>query len=213
MIPAARATSSCRSIVAKKPRGYIGWGKSHQLGTGLGLAIGAKVGAPDKFCVNFMGDAAFGMTGLDFETAARCGIPITTIVLEQLDDGDRDARDGAVAREAPDARPRRQLRQHRAGPRRLERAGRRPRARSASAILRARRSERERPRRAARIHHQPGDRLLAPPRRRVTAFGKVVERPRTGTLDRPSHPSWPGLARPSTKNNSWIPGPSPGMTN
>src|SRR5207302_10502585 len=25
-------------------------------------------------------------------------------------------------------------------------------------------------------------------------------------------PSWPGLARPSTKKNSWIPGPSPGMT-
>jgi thiamine pyrophosphate-dependent acetolactate synthase large subunit-like protein len=67
--------------VAKKPRGYMGWGKSHQLGTGLGLAIGAKVGAPDKFCVNFMGDAAFGMTGLDFETAARSGIPMTTIVL------------------------------------------------------------------------------------------------------------------------------------
>ena len=67
--------------VAKKPRGYMGWGKSHQLGTGLGLAIGAKVGASDKFCVNFMGDAAFGMTGLDFETAARSGIPMTTIVL------------------------------------------------------------------------------------------------------------------------------------
>jgi acetolactate synthase I/II/III large subunit len=67
--------------VAKKPRGYMGWGKSHQLGTGLGLAIGAKVAAPDKMCVNFMGDAAFGMTGLDFETAARAGIPITTIVL------------------------------------------------------------------------------------------------------------------------------------
>jgi acetolactate synthase-1/2/3 large subunit len=66
---------------ATRPRGYIGWGKSHQLGTGLGLAVGAKVAAPDKFCVNFMGDAAFGMTGLDFETAARCGIPILTIVL------------------------------------------------------------------------------------------------------------------------------------
>jgi acetolactate synthase-1/2/3 large subunit len=66
---------------ATQPRGYIGWGKSHQLGTGLGLVIGAKVAAPDKFCVNFMGDAAFGMTGLDFETAARCGIPILTIVL------------------------------------------------------------------------------------------------------------------------------------
>ena len=27
-----------------------------------------------------MGDAAFGMTGLDFETAVRCQIPIITIV-------------------------------------------------------------------------------------------------------------------------------------
>src|ERR1700741_385189 len=66
---------------ATRPRGYIGWGKAHQLGTGLGLAIGAKVAAPDKFCVNFMDDAAFGMTGLDFETAVRCNVPILTIVL------------------------------------------------------------------------------------------------------------------------------------
>jgi acetolactate synthase I/II/III large subunit len=66
---------------ATQPRSYLGWGKSHQLGTGLGLTIGAKVAAPDKFCVNFMGDAAFGMTGLDFETAVRCGVPICTIVL------------------------------------------------------------------------------------------------------------------------------------
>jgi acetolactate synthase-1/2/3 large subunit len=66
---------------ATKPNSYIGWGKSHALGTGLGLAIGAKVAKPDKFCVNFMGDAAFGMTGLDFETAVRCGIPILTVVL------------------------------------------------------------------------------------------------------------------------------------
>jgi acetolactate synthase-1/2/3 large subunit len=66
---------------ATTPRGYIGWGKSHALGTGLGLNIGAKLAAPEKFCVNFMGDAAFGMTGLDFETAVRCGIPILTVVL------------------------------------------------------------------------------------------------------------------------------------
>jgi acetolactate synthase-1/2/3 large subunit len=66
---------------ATNPRGYLGWGKSHQLGTGLGLIIGAKVGAPEKFCVNFMGDAAFGMTGLDLETAVRAGIPSLTIVL------------------------------------------------------------------------------------------------------------------------------------
>jgi acetolactate synthase-1/2/3 large subunit len=66
---------------AVSPRSYLGWGKSHALGTGLGLAIGAKLAAPDKLCVNFMGDAAFGMTGLDFETAVRCGIPILTVVL------------------------------------------------------------------------------------------------------------------------------------
>jgi len=28
-----------------------------------------------------MGDAAFGMTGLDFETAVRAGVPILTVVL------------------------------------------------------------------------------------------------------------------------------------
>src|SRR4029079_8693643 len=66
---------------ASTPRGYLGWGKSHALGTGLGLVIGAKLADPDKFCVNFMGDAAFGMTGLDFATAVRCGIPILTVVL------------------------------------------------------------------------------------------------------------------------------------
>jgi acetolactate synthase I/II/III large subunit len=66
---------------ATAPRSYLGWGKSHALGTGLGLMMGAKLAAPNKFCVNFMGDAAFGMTGLDFETAVRTGIPITTIVL------------------------------------------------------------------------------------------------------------------------------------
>jgi len=63
------------------PRTYLGWGKSHALGTGLGLTIGAKLAAADKLCVNFMGDAAFGMTGLDFETAVRCNIPILTVVL------------------------------------------------------------------------------------------------------------------------------------
>ncbi|MBS96635.1 MAG: thiamine pyrophosphate-requiring protein [SAR202 cluster bacterium] len=62
------------------PRTYIGWGKSHGLGTGLGLIIGAKLAEPEKFCVNFMGDAAFGMIGLDFETAVRSNIPTLTVV-------------------------------------------------------------------------------------------------------------------------------------
>ena len=63
------------------PRGYIGWGKTTTLGAGLAFAMGAKLARPDKTCVNFMGDAAFGMVGMDFETAVRQRIPILTILL------------------------------------------------------------------------------------------------------------------------------------
>jgi acetolactate synthase-1/2/3 large subunit len=59
---------------------YMGWGKSTQLGYGLGITMGAKLAAPNKLCVNVMGDAAIGMTGMDIETAARNKIAILTIV-------------------------------------------------------------------------------------------------------------------------------------
>jgi acetolactate synthase-1/2/3 large subunit len=62
------------------PRSYMGWGKSTQLGYGLGLVMGAKLARPDKLCINIMGDAAIGMTGMDIETAVRNRIPILTIV-------------------------------------------------------------------------------------------------------------------------------------
>jgi acetolactate synthase-1/2/3 large subunit len=63
-----------------RPGSYIGWGKSTQLGYGLGLIMGAKLAAPNKLCVNIMGDAAIGMTGMDVETAARNRIAILTVV-------------------------------------------------------------------------------------------------------------------------------------
>jgi thiamine pyrophosphate-dependent acetolactate synthase large subunit-like protein len=63
------------------PRGYLGWGKSTQLGTGFGLTLGAKLAKPDWLAVNIMGDAAFGMIGMDFETAVRARIPVLTIVM------------------------------------------------------------------------------------------------------------------------------------
>jgi thiamine pyrophosphate-dependent acetolactate synthase large subunit-like protein len=63
------------------PHSYIGWGKTTHLGYGIPLMIGAKLANPDKFCLNFMGDGAFGMSGLDIETSVRAGAPITTIVL------------------------------------------------------------------------------------------------------------------------------------
>ena len=64
-----------------QPRGYLGWGKSTQLGYGLGLCMGAKLAAPDKHVVNVMGDAAFGMAGMDIETAARAEIGTLTVIL------------------------------------------------------------------------------------------------------------------------------------
>ena len=63
------------------PHSYVGWGKTTHLGYGIPLMIGAKLAKPDKFCLNFMGDGAFGMSGLDIETSVRVGAPITTIVL------------------------------------------------------------------------------------------------------------------------------------
>jgi thiamine pyrophosphate-dependent acetolactate synthase large subunit-like protein len=70
---------------ATVPHSYVGWGKTTHLGYGIPLMIGTKLANPDKFCLNFMGDGAFGMSGLDIETSVRAGAPITTIVLNNGD--------------------------------------------------------------------------------------------------------------------------------
>ena len=66
------------------PLTYLGWGKTTQLGYGLGLMMGAKLAAPEKLCVNVWGDAAIGMTGMDFETAVRERIPILSVLLNNF---------------------------------------------------------------------------------------------------------------------------------
>ena len=71
-------------ITATNPGSYIGWGKSTHLGYGIPLMIGAKIAEPEKFCINFMGDGAFGMSGLDIETSQRSGNPITTVVMNNV---------------------------------------------------------------------------------------------------------------------------------
>jgi len=63
------------------PGGYIGWGKTTTLGASLGFAMGAKLARPDKTAVSFLGNAAFGMVGMDFETAVREEIPILVILI------------------------------------------------------------------------------------------------------------------------------------
>ncbi|MEM7078628.1 MAG: thiamine pyrophosphate-requiring protein [Pseudomonadota bacterium] len=63
------------------PRGYLGWGKSTHLGSSLGVAMGAKLARPDWLSVNFIGDAGFGQTANDFETAVRSNLPILTVLV------------------------------------------------------------------------------------------------------------------------------------
>ena len=66
--------------IATRPRGYLGWGNSTPLGSSLGLALGAKVAAPDKLSVCYLGDAAFGQCGLEIETAVRSRIPVLIVL-------------------------------------------------------------------------------------------------------------------------------------
>ena len=66
---------------ATLPHSYVGWGKTTHLGFGIPLMIGAKMAEPEKFCLNLMGDGAFGMSGTDMETSARSGAAITTVLL------------------------------------------------------------------------------------------------------------------------------------
>lgn len=68
-----------------EPLSYVGWGKTTQLGYGLGLMMGAKLAYPEKVCVHVMGDGAIGMTGMDFETAAREDIPVLEVVLNNFE--------------------------------------------------------------------------------------------------------------------------------
>lgn len=75
---------------ATTPYGYIGWGKTTHLGYGIPLVMGAKLANPEKFCMNLMGDLAFGHTGMEIETAVRAEIPITTLVINNRTMGGYD---------------------------------------------------------------------------------------------------------------------------
>ncbi|MCH8892958.1 MAG: hypothetical protein J4N69_02515 [Chloroflexi bacterium] len=66
---------------ATKPRSYLGMGGMAAMGWSLGGAIGAKLGRPDHLVVHLLGDASFGMVGMELETAVRMGIPTLTILV------------------------------------------------------------------------------------------------------------------------------------
>ena len=67
--------------VTTRPRNYIGMGGMAAMGWSMGAAVGAKLGRPDHLVFHLIGDASFGMTGMEVETAVRMGIPTLTIIV------------------------------------------------------------------------------------------------------------------------------------
>jgi thiamine pyrophosphate-dependent acetolactate synthase large subunit-like protein len=108
---------------ALAPRGYLGWGKSTQLGYGYGLSLGAKLAAPSRLVVNVMGDAAFGMVGMDVETCGARAHRRAHDPSEQLGHGWIRPLDAHRGRALFDAPPERRLHRRCDRPRRVHRAG------------------------------------------------------------------------------------------
>lgn len=64
-----------------EPRTFLSSGGLGTMGYGLGACIGAKLGRPDKICVNIAGDGCFRMNMNELATASRYNIPIIEIVI------------------------------------------------------------------------------------------------------------------------------------
>ena len=64
-----------------KPRTFLSSGGLGTMGYGLGACIGAKMGCPDKVCINIAGDGCFRMNMNELATASRYNIPIIQVVL------------------------------------------------------------------------------------------------------------------------------------
>lgn len=63
------------------PRTLLTSGGLGTMGYGLGACIGAKMGQPEKICINIAGDGCFRMNMNELATASRYNIPIIQVVI------------------------------------------------------------------------------------------------------------------------------------
>lgn len=64
-----------------KPRTFLSSGGLGTMGYGLGACIGAKMGQPERICINIAGDGCFRMNMNELATASRYQIPIIQVVI------------------------------------------------------------------------------------------------------------------------------------
>ena len=64
-----------------EPRTFLSSGGLGTMGYGLGACIGAKMGRPDKICINIAGDGCFRMNMNELATASRYNIPVIQVVI------------------------------------------------------------------------------------------------------------------------------------
>ncbi len=64
-----------------QPRSFLSSGGLGTMGYGLGACIGAKMGRPDKLCINIAGDGCFRMNMNVLASASRYNIPIIQVVI------------------------------------------------------------------------------------------------------------------------------------
>ena len=64
-----------------KPRTFLSSGGSGTMGYGIGACIGAKMGQPDKICINIGGDGCFRMNMNELATASRNKLPLIEVIV------------------------------------------------------------------------------------------------------------------------------------